>query len=195
MAFISSLEVAERLRTRGIKFITKTEIARLFGIGNANTTYKLLQRLEAKKILRRATAGIYLVSQMSVSDFEIANGAVYPSYVSLESALSHYGILAQFPFSISSVTTKRGRRFKFNNKEFEYVHVDPRLYWGFIKNNNFIMARPEKALLDMIYFQLKGLRKISLEELDMTSIDKKVLKEYGAKINGMTKYLRRCKLI
>src|SRR3990167_3802695 len=106
MAFISSLEVAERLRTRGIKFITKTEIARLFEIGNANTTYKLLQRLEAKKILRRATAGIYLVSQMSVSDFEIANGAVYPSYVSLESALSHYGILAQFPFSISSVTTK-----------------------------------------------------------------------------------------
>lgn len=191
MPSISSLKAANILRKKRIKFLTQGQAARLFGISNTNTSYKLLQRLEAKDILRRVTRGFYIVSHTQVNDFEVANAALKPSYVSLESALSHYGVLSQFPFTITSVTTKRSRRFTFN-KEFEYTHIDTSLYWGFVKNQSFIIASPEKAILDIFYLQSKGLRKIDAKELDISIFDKNLLKEYCIRVNKpfVTKLLR-----
>jgi predicted transcriptional regulator of viral defense system len=182
MTSISSLGVARVLQEKGIKFITRTEAARLLGINKTNTVYKLLQRLVANKVLQRVTRGVYLVSNAKVSDFEIANATYRPSYISLESALSHCGILSQFPFSITSVTTRRRSKFVFN-KEFEYAHINNNLYWGFVKNDKFVIATPEKAFLDMLYFHLKGLRKMDIDELDISGLDKKLLSAYTKKMN------------
>lgn len=195
MTSISAITAWKAFKEKKINFVESVDIARLFDINNANTAYKLLQRLEKKNVLKRVVGGIYLISDAQVSEFEIANACLTPSYVSLESALSYYGILSQFPYSITSVTVKRGKNFHFN-KEFEYAHIDPSFFWGFVKDKNFLIATPEKAVLDMLYFSSKGLKKTDFDELDLSLINKEIMKDYSRKVGeGLRKKLSKLNLI
>jgi len=148
---------------------------KVFAISKNNTVYKLLQRLEKKNIIKRIENGKYLFSFTEVSDFEIANFLFSPSYISLESALSFYGILSQFPYTITSVTSKKSKRVVYEDKEYEFVHIESKYFYGFLKKDKFLIASPEKALIDMLYFMAKKLRSISVEELDLSKINKKYL--------------------
>jgi len=154
---------------------------KVFNIEKDNTLYKLLQRLEKKDIIKRIENGKYLFSFIEVSDFEIANFLTSPSYISLESALSFYGILSQFPYTITSITSKKSKRVIYEDKEYEFMHIRSKYLYGFFKKNNFLIASPEKALIDELYFMARKLRIISLEELDLTNINKKYLKDISKK--------------
>jgi predicted transcriptional regulator of viral defense system len=148
---------------------------KVFAISKDNTVYKLLQRLEKKNIIKRIENGKYLFSFTEVSDFEIANFLFSPSYISLESALSFYGILSQFPYTITSVTSKKSKRVVYEDKEYEFVHIESKYFYGFLKKDRFLIASPEKALIDMLYFMAKKLRSIPMKELDLSKINKKYL--------------------
>jgi len=90
----------------------------------------------------------------------IANSLYFPSYISAEWALQYYGLLLDRVYTITSVTTKRSTIFKTPSGEFSYSHIHKNRYpVGYIlkaeKNNGgFLIARPEKALLD--YISLRG---------------------------------------
>lgn len=164
------------LYTKSVSLFSINDAKKVFNIEKDNTLYKLLQRLEKKDIIRRIENGKYLFSFIEVSDFEIANFLTSPSYISLESALSFYGILSQFPYTITSITSKKSKRVIYEDKEYEFIHMKSKYLYGFFKKNNFLIASPEKALIDELYFIAKKLRIISLEELDLTNINKKHLK-------------------
>ena len=164
------------LYTKRVSLFSINDTKKVFNIEKDNTLYKLLQRLEKKDIIKRIENGKYLFSFIEVSDFEIANFLTSPSYISLESALSFYGILSQFPYTITSITSKKSKRVIYEDKEYEFNHMESKYLYGFFKKNNFLIASPEKALIDELYFVAKKLRIISLEELDLTNINKKHLK-------------------
>ncbi|MFZ3106613.1 MAG: hypothetical protein WA105_04450 [Candidatus Hydromicrobium sp.] len=164
------------LYTKRVSLFSINDAKKVFNIEKDNTLYKLLQRLEKKDIIKRIENGKYLFSFIEVSDFEIANFLTSPSYISLESALSFYGILSQFPYTITSITSKKSKRVIYEDKEYEFNHMESKYLYGFFKKNNFLIASPEKALIDELYFIAKKLRIISLEELDLTNINKKHLK-------------------
>ena len=182
------MKILLSLEEKRLKFVTEAEFARLFKIENQNTLNKTLQRLNKNGILIRVIKGKYVLASADYGDFELANFLVQPSYVSFESALSFYGVLPQFTYTLTSATIKRAKKIFFA-KEFEYNHLDRDLFWGFIKNKNFLIATPEKAFLDTLYLSLKGLRKIDLDELDISMLDKKVLNEFLRKMNKP--YLKR----
>ena len=69
-------------------------------------------------------------------------------------------------------------------KEYTYSHIDQDLFWGYEKKEDFLLAEKEKALLDLLYFQTKGLRSLDWDELDLKEIDKKKLIYYGKKFNS-----------
>ena len=117
----------------------------------------------------------------------------YPSYVSLESALNFYGILNQFPYVITSVTPKKTKKLEKEGKNFEYVHFNPQNFYGYVKQGKFLIATKEKALFDIIYLISKGLRRISLDELDLTGVDKKIVAGYirSQKFKSLKKYLSK----
>jgi hypothetical protein len=154
------------------------EVAKLFGVKEDNTAYKLLQRLKSKGVLTRVKKGLYLVRNSDFSSFRLANLLLQPSYVSLESALSYYGILAQFPFAVTSITPKRAQELQVNKKEFAYSHVKADIYWGYQKDKDFLIARPEKALLDILYFASRGMRRLHANELDLSTLNKQLLCDY-----------------
>ncbi len=169
------------LYAKKVSLFSINDAKKIFNIEKDNTLYKLLQRLEKKDIIKRIENGKYLFSFIEVSDFEIANFLTSPSYISLESALSFYGILSQFPYTITSITSKKSKRVIYEDKEYEFMHIRSKYLYGFFKKNNFLIASPEKALIDELYFMARKLRIISLEELDLTNINKKYLKDISKK--------------
>ena len=102
---------------------------------------------------------------------------VNPSYISLESALSFHGILSQFPYTVTSITPLKPRRITYQEKEYEFSHLESKYFFGFVKKDKFLIATPEKALLDELYYMAKKLRTIHVTDLNFEPVDKKKFKE------------------
>ncbi len=87
---------------------------------------------------------------------ELANAIYSPSYLSLEWALSHYGLIPEAVPTFTSVTTRVTRRFENALGRFEYHHIQQCLFTGFSRREllgaEIYLAQPEKALLDFLYF-------------------------------------------
>jgi len=175
METISKDKAIKILHKKKISFFDITDAKKIFGIKKENTLYKLLQRLEKSDVVQRIVKGKYLFSFNEANDFELANFLVNPSYISLESALSFYGILPQFPYTITSVTPLKTKKIIYQDKEYEFSHLESKYFFGFVKRERFLIATPEKALLDEFYFMAKKLRKVHFEDLDLKSVDKKKL--------------------
>jgi predicted transcriptional regulator of viral defense system len=107
----------------------------------------------------------YFPDQKSFLTREIIAFALYaPSYISLESALSTYGFIPEMVYSETSVTTKTTRRFSNEFGNFLYRHIHPKLFFGYkvivSGSAKYLLAEPEKALLDYFYFKLAELQTI-----------------------------------
>jgi len=176
METISKQKAIQILIKKKINLLDVNTAQKIFSFRNENSLYKFLQRLERADILKRVTKGKYLFSLKETNDYELANFLFTPSCISLESALSFYGILAQFPYTITSVTPLKTKKIIYNEKEFEFAHLKREYFFGFIKKDNFLIALPEKALLDELYFISKGLTNISLDELNLSIIKKEKLR-------------------
>lgn len=183
MSSISTLETISRLKELNLKVITSISLSRILNIENQNTIYKIIERLEKYKLIKRLIKGKYVLSDLKLSDFEKANIILSPSYISLESALTYYGVLPQFTYSVTSVTTQKSRKFEIDGKEYEYTKVQNSLYNSFIKKENFLIATPEKALIDLAYLASKGLRKIEFSDLDLGLINWKMFDKMKAQID------------
>lgn len=173
MRTYNTTEIIKILKEKNISLFSLNDFRRLFDISKQQTIYKKIQRLEKKELVKRLIKGKYCFTLNQSNDFEIANFICQPSYLSLETALSFYGIITAFPYQINSITIKKTKRVDFDNREFNYCHLDKYLFWGYEKKDNFLIADKEKALLDYLYFSLKGLRSpLDHEELDLTEVNK-----------------------
>lgn len=175
MESYSLTEIISILREREISVFTLADFDRLFNINNDNTLYKKIQRLEKKKIIKKLIKGKYYFIFNRPNDYLIANFLFNPSYISLESALSFYGIITPFSYEITSITNKKTRKISVDSKEYSYSKIKKELYWGFEKKDNFLIAEPEKAVIDYLYLGIKGWRSIDIEEMNFNEIDKKKL--------------------
>lgn len=88
--------------------------------------------------------------------FLIANHLWGPSYVSLESALSYWGLIPERVYEVSSITIKLSKKYKTPRGRFSY-RVMPSPYYSFgtisielSPGQVAIIATPEKALCDKI---------------------------------------------
>ena len=130
----------------------------------------------------------------------IANFLYQPSYISLESALSFYGIITGFPYQITSITIKKTKNYVFENKSYLYSQINKDLFWGYEKKENFLIADKEKSLIDYLYFIFKGWRILSLDKLekqfDLSQINKKKFNNHLKMIKNPSflKFLRKIKI-
>ncbi len=173
MEAISKDKAIKVFHQKRISLFSVADAKKIFKAKKENTLYKLLQRLEKSGVIKRIIKGKYLFAFREVGDFDLANFLVNPSYISLESALSFYGVLPQFPYTITSVTPLKSQKIIYQEKEYEFAHLESKYFFGFVKKDKFLIATPEKALLDELYFMAKKLRKIHSADLDLKIIDKK----------------------
>jgi predicted transcriptional regulator of viral defense system len=88
--------------------------------------------------------------------FTIANALKKASYVSLQSALAHYGMIPEYVPVTTSVTTGRPEECDTRMGRFLFRHVSPKRFFGFEElavspGQQALMARPAKALVDLLY--------------------------------------------
>lgn len=119
-----------------------------------------IKALKDKGIIKSVKRGIYVPGenanmQMPESSL-IANHIYGPSYLSMETALSHYGLIPERVYAVTSMTTKPSKDFRTSIGLYSYSYL-PLPYYAFgiqnvqlQENQNVIMATPEKALADKI---------------------------------------------
>lgn len=86
----------------------------------------------------------------------IASKIYTPSYISLHSALSIYGIIPEAVTDVTSVTSNRTTAYDNAFGHFTYQTVKPDLFFGYrqvpvLRGGSYLMAEPEKAILDLLY--------------------------------------------
>ena len=173
----STLGIYKLLKKSNAKFVDYVYLSRLLDVTNRNTLYKITNKLIDENVLTKLSKGKFVVQDAIVTDFEVANYLYKPSYISLESALSFYGILSQFTYTISSVSTKKSKNISFRGKSYRYSQLKNDFFLGYEKHNNFLIATKEKALFDSIYFCSKGLINLDFSELDFSDVNIGLLRE------------------
>jgi predicted transcriptional regulator of viral defense system len=172
---------------KGTKIFTIKHFELLTGESGHNLKMSLF-RLHRKKIVKRISRGFYANPFNLPAIEEISSQIYFPSYISLESALSFYGILSQIPQVTTCVTLNLPRMFKTNFGVIEYRQIKKDFFRNFVKKDGYFIAEPEKALLDYLYFNRAGTMKEKLAELNLRSFTKKKLIDYAEKA-GMEKYI------
>jgi len=184
MRTYSTTEIIKILKEKQISIFSLADFSRLFNIDNNNTLYKKIARLEKKKLIKKLIKGKYSFLFNYSNDYTIANYLYKPSYISLDSALSFYGIITGFSYKITSITVKKTRSFIINDKEFQYSQMSINLFWGYEKKEGFLIAEKEKALLDYLYFFSKGLRNFDKQEFNLKEINRKKLTDYAVRFKN-----------
>lgn len=180
MRLVETIKIIKESR---LKIISLSDLRKLLGVNNDITAYKTAEKLVSDKFLLRIKKGLYSSTFNPPENFEIANALYVPSYISLESALNYYGILSQFPYSITSISPKKSKKITIDEKEYEYTQISNKLFWGFMREGNVIIASPEKALVDMLYISAKGMRRIAFDELDYSPVNKANFYKMCKKVN------------
>ncbi len=117
-----------------------------------------------KDLLLRLKNGIYAFARekTNLKCEEIAYFIYQPSYISLESALFYYNFIPEMVYSQISVTAKINRTFDNTFGRFIYRHIKKELFWGYqvisTKYGQFLMAEPEKAILDYLYLNIANIK-------------------------------------
>lgn len=117
-----------------------------------------LNEWQKKGHIKKLRRGYYLFSDATLNEkalFLIANKLYSPSYVSFEMALSHYGLIPEGVYLVTSASTKKTANFKTLISEFSYHRVKPSLFFGYgleqYQGQGYKIAEMEKALLDYLY--------------------------------------------
>lgn len=166
-----------------------------------NSLKRMLYRWKNRGWVCALKKGLYELSyprELIIPDMYVANKLYSPSYVSLETALSHYSIIPEVAMAVTSITTRPTRRFKNKHGLFIYHTVKTDVFTGYYidKQEDFdiFIAEPEKALVDYLYFKSYHNRKFTLkgERLDRDIIShlntKKInryAKVYNLKLKGI----------
>jgi predicted transcriptional regulator of viral defense system len=145
-------------------------------------------------ILIRVKRGIYILREKwkyfsREQKFEIANLLQVPSYISLATALDYYEITTQLQQSfIESIAIKRTKEVEINGNIFNYTRLNQDFYEGFVKQNNFFIATPEKALLDACYLMALGRYKFDVSAIDLDKVNHDRLIKEVKKFPKKTQY-------
>jgi len=117
-----------------------------------------LNEWQQKGYIKKLVKGYYIFSDLKLDDwtlYEIANRIYSPSYVSLETALSYYGLIPESIYSVASVSTRKTKSFKTPVSTFNYRKIKSSIFFAYriekYDNNIFKIASPEKAVLDLFY--------------------------------------------
>jgi predicted transcriptional regulator of viral defense system len=136
----------------------------------------------------------YFNDQVSDIDPKEISFFIYqPSYISLETALSIYGLIPEMIYSNTALTTKANRKISNYFGNFSYRHIHPKLFFAYksinTKNGKYLIAEAEKALLDYFYLNLgqinnqQDLEGLRLNLQEVKKMDKKKINRYLKEFN------------
>jgi predicted transcriptional regulator of viral defense system len=156
----TDIEIRNQIQREEFDVTFLTEVLKDY----ADPPSKIKDLLE-RKVIIQVVRGLYIfgpeVRRRPYSREILANLIYGPSYISLEYALSYYGLIPERVETVTSVTQGRSRSFSTTVGDFTYRMISSASYSTGIDlvklddQTSFLIATPEKALADKI-FQDKG---------------------------------------
>jgi len=153
-----------------------------------------IDELVKQQMLVQVKRGLYIpgpkLNIVSPEPFLIANHLYGPSYVSIDSALSYWGLIPERVYEISSVTTNNSKTFKTRIGRFSYTYMPLPYYClgikqvALTKRQTVLMASKEKALCDKIITTsgvlLRSVKQTLAFLVEDFRIDKEQLRSFDA---------------
>ena len=149
-----------------------------------------------KGYLVKIKNGLYAFSEKkdTLKNEYIAFNLYQPSYVSLEWALSKYGLIPEMVYNCTSVTAKTTRAFQNSFGLFSFRHMKKELFFGYKKINDngqvYLIAEPEKALFDYVYLNLSKINgqedidELRLNKFELKKLNKNKIKKFSSFANN-----------
>jgi len=157
-------------------YFSANDISEILGI-KINSAKVLCSRYTKKGLIIKLKREFYILKEkwgiLSTEEyFKIGNILQVPSYISLMTALSYYGITTQIQRGFyESICLKRSKTYIIDNITFSFYKISPSFYTGFEKVNDFFIAEKEKAFLDAIYLSSLGRYKFDIPSIDIEKLD------------------------
>jgi predicted transcriptional regulator of viral defense system len=142
-----------------IHFKTSLRDFPVFSIADIRAAYggfdrRRLSEWLKKGYIKKIIKGHYLFSDVDIDESTlsaIANKIYKPSYISFETAMSHYRLIPESTYMITSASTRRTSLFETPMAQFSYRTIKPALFFGYsLLQGGIKMAFMEKAILDYI---------------------------------------------
>jgi predicted transcriptional regulator of viral defense system len=174
------------MKTRELRSINQLyfgyeDIARALKISPASARVSASRYVQLG-LLMRLKRNIYLQRERwqvasREERFALANLGQTPSYISLLSALDYHEITTQMQRAIvESVAVKRTKEISLFGSVFRYTKVSRALYFGFIRQQEFFIATPEKAFLDAVYLMSFGRYALDVAAIDYEKLNRKEIR-------------------
>lgn len=192
---LNIIVVQRFLKEKSKDIFTPLDLQRYFG-ANYDTARKFILRGVNKNIYFKLKKGFYSLVETPPNNYSIANHLYEPSYISFDTALSYYGIIPETIYPITSATPKTTRHFIIKGIEYRYQKIKKELFAGYraikYQGEIILMAEPEKALADYLYFVELRKRQLSYERLNLKKLKKPKLVNYikSFKKPGMGKLIK-----
>lgn len=181
--------IEKALRTLKSDYVTASELSALFQISE-NARHAQIKRALAQGILVRLKRGLYrrsgYLEKSKSHPFETSGFLYWPSYVSLESALSFHGLIPEAIYTTTCVTTQRPKIIVNPLGRFEYKYLPHNNFFIGVERveegtSVYFIANPWKAICDYIYCYKKNwvsikplLTSLRIEPDDLPTLTKDV---------------------
>ena len=154
--------------------------------------HDFISRMCKRGELIRLKNGFFVISEKiensPIPYEQIANLLYGPSYLSFEWALSHYGMIPEGVYVITSASATASKNYRTPIGTFEFIYLSHSRYAIGIDQKaneagNFMIATPEKALADLVHKKSKHLssRDLLVDLLEARRIDEGALKNLDKK--------------
>ena len=144
------------------------------------TTRSYLARLVKRGIANKVVSGHVAFTD---NDYIIANQLIEPSYISMYSALHYLEFILQIPKTIEVICTRQVKL----KTNYNYYKLNSKLFFGYTKEfaegSYYFVAEPEKALIDLIYFN--GFSESNIKDI-LPKLNLKLLKRYIKKYEDIS---------
>lgn len=174
------IKVEQGIRRHGLRLFSPLELQRVLGISAIAARF-LVHRYAKRGVFFKLRKGLYCLADQPPSEFAVANRLYEPSYLSFEFALSYHHLIPEAAYVITSATSRPTRALMAMGKTFEYHRLKKSVFTGYepvkVGTETILIATPEKALLDTLYFV--DLKKKTLNDrLDLRTLNWKRIEFY-----------------
>lgn len=174
----------DKVKEKRLSIFTPHDLVRLFGVSSVAANFFIYRNTKKGLLIRLKKSqkgSLYCLAEEFPDQYLLANRIYEPSYISFDTALSFYNIIPETIYALMSATTKPTREFLIYNINFVYRRIKKAVYTGYkpivYMNNTILMATPEKALADYLYFVALKRSSLSYERWNLEKINKKRLQE------------------
>lgn len=175
-------QIRHRLKQHNLEIFTTQEFINIFGFNRSVAAVKLTRYKKSGYLISPRKSVYYLTGEVD-DKFKIANKVYSPSYISLDSALSKYNIIPETVYTVTSITTRTTREFTDDQTVYRYYRIKKEAFLGYHKEEDTLIADPEKAVVDFLYFVSQGKREPN-DRMSLSKIDKEKVLSFAKFFNS-----------